>query len=160
MGGRPHGSSHLPKLPASRLQAAPACLRQLWGAAKSQGRSRGRRPGRVGTLSHSESRDTCDPPPGRAPGWVELACSAGHPPAQDSFAFTAWLVGRERGQSPTTRPPLGVGEHSLAASYAAGEKNPTGTLDRIDLLRIWEDVSSLKDFFLKHCLAGLGFLLS
>lgn len=72
----------------------------------------------------------------------------------------ARLVGRERGQSPTTRPPLGVGEHSLAASYAAGEKNRTGTLDRIDLLRIWEDVSSLKDFFLKHCLAGLGFLLS
>ena len=83
-----------------------------------------------------------------------LQCSCLENP-RDCGAWWAAVHG-----SPTTRPPLGVGEHSLAASYAAGEKNRTGTLDRIDLLRIWEDVSSLKDFFLKHCLAGLGFLLS
>ena len=65
------------------------------------------------------------------------------------------------GDPPTARPPLGVGEHSLAVPYASGEKNRTGALDGIDLLRIWEDNSSLKDFFfLKHYLAGLGFLLS
>ena len=141
MGGRPHGSSHLPRLPASRLQAAPDCLWQFWGAAESQRRS-------GETLSHSESSDTRDLPRVLAPGCLELACFAGHPPAQDSLAFTPQLVGRERGRSPTTQPPLGAGEHSLAASCAAGKKNRTGTLDRIDLLRIWEDVSSLKDFFL------------
>lgn len=91
--------------------------------------------------------------PGLAPGYMELACFAGHPPAQDSLAFTPRLVGRERGDLP--HHPAPCERIPLAASYAAGEKSRTGTLDRIDLcFRIWEDVSSLKDFFCFEALLG------
>lgn len=123
--------------PHPGLQVALDCLWQFWGGLCPRG-------GVGRYFPTQKSSNTCDLPRGLAPGYMELACFAGHPPAQELGLAPrhGWWWG-ERGDllSPPSLPgceraPPGC----ILRSW--GEKPHRNPFDRIDLLRIWEDVSS------------------
>lgn len=91
----------------------------------------------------------------RRQSWPGLLAT---PALGDSLAFISQLVGQEQGsgvrtsstcihQSPSRLACFGCGgEHSGCIQCVWG-RNWTGAVDLIDLLRMWEDVSLLQDFF-------------
>lgn len=129
------------RLPASRLQAAP-----LTACGSSGG---GRVPEEEwGDTFHSKSSNTCDLPRGwHQDTWSWPALLATRL-LRTVLLSSPRLVGRERGDLPPPCLPWVRESTPLAASYAAGEKSRTGTLDRIDLLQDLGRCLSLKDFFL------------